>query len=170
VYSQLLLGLGAPDCLVVHQTVSRGAPDCVWCANRVQGEPAALGTRRRHTAIIHRTVRWCTGLSGDSSVAKSSLSGKVQRRTAKIHQTIRWCTELSGEPTVDCATVGSEIGGRYVWGTDIHRVHWKDKRPHERPKGPINRMVTPSWAWGGATRKADRHKSRSVRARMARQR
>jgi hypothetical protein len=26
VYSQLLLGLGAPDCPVVHQTVS-GAPD-----------------------------------------------------------------------------------------------------------------------------------------------
>jgi hypothetical protein len=26
VYSQLLLGLGAPDCLVVHRTVS-GAPD-----------------------------------------------------------------------------------------------------------------------------------------------
>jgi hypothetical protein len=56
-----------------------------------------------------------------------------------------------------------------LWGTDIPRVHWKDKRPHERLKGPINRKVTPSWAWGGATSKADRHKARSVRARMARQ-
>jgi hypothetical protein len=56
-----------------------------------------------------------------------------------------------------------------LWGTDIPRVHWKDKRPHERPKGPINRKVTPSWAWGGTTSKADRHKARSVRARMARQ-
>jgi hypothetical protein len=34
-----------------------------------------------------------------------------------------------------------------VWGTDIPRVHWKDKRPHERPKSPINSEVTPSWAW-----------------------
>jgi hypothetical protein len=42
-----------------------------------------------------------------------------------------------------------------VWGTDIPRVHWKDKRPHERPKGPINRKVTPSWAWGGTISKAD---------------
>jgi hypothetical protein len=67
------------------------------------GEQATLGTRRRRTAIIHRTVRWCTGLFGESSAAKSSLSGKVQRRTAKIHRTVRWCTGLSGEPTVDCA-------------------------------------------------------------------
>jgi hypothetical protein len=104
VYNQLLLGLGAPD--------------CVRCAKRVQGEPAALGTRRRRMAIIHRTVRWCTGLSGESSVPKSSLSGKVQRRTAKIHRTVRWCTGLSGEPTVDCATVDSEIGGRHVARTN----------------------------------------------------
>jgi hypothetical protein len=42
-----------------------------------------------------------------------------------------------------------------LWGTDIPRVHWKDKRPHEWPKGPINRKVTPSWAWGGTISKAD---------------
>jgi hypothetical protein len=98
--------------------LSGGALDSVRCARRVQGEPAALGTRRRRTAIIHRTIRWCTGLSGESSAAKSSLSGKVQRRTAKIHRTVRWCTGLSGEPTVDCATVGSEIGGRHVTRTN----------------------------------------------------
>jgi hypothetical protein len=89
VYSQLLLGLGAPD--------------SVRCARPASGEQATLGTRRRRTAIIHRTVRCCTGLSGDSSAAKSSLSGEVQRRTAKIHRTVWWCTGLSGEPTVDCA-------------------------------------------------------------------
>jgi hypothetical protein len=33
------------------------------------------------------------------------------------------------------------VGDRYP------RVPWKDKRPHERPKSPINREVTPSWAW-----------------------
>jgi hypothetical protein len=41
-----------------------------------------------------------------------------------------------------------------VWGTDIPRVHWKGKRPHERPKGPINRKAIPSWAWGGTISKA----------------
>jgi hypothetical protein len=30
VYSQQLLNLGAPDCLVVHRTVSGGAPNWVW--------------------------------------------------------------------------------------------------------------------------------------------
>jgi hypothetical protein len=49
-----------------------------------------------------------------------------------------------------------------VWGTDIPRVHWKDKRPHERPNGPINRKVIPSWAWGRTTSEADRHKAGSV--------
>jgi hypothetical protein len=90
----------------VHRTIR--------CARRVQGEPVALGTRRRHTTIIHRTIRWCTGLSGESSAAKSSLSGKVQRRTAKIHRTVRWCTRLSGEPTAASATVGHAIRGRRV--------------------------------------------------------
>jgi hypothetical protein len=106
-YSQLLLGLGAPD--------------SVRCARRVQGEPAALENRRWRTAIIHRTVRWCTGVSGELSAAKSSLSGKVQWRMAKIHRTIWWRTGLSSEPTVDCATVGSEIDGRHVARTNSRK-------------------------------------------------
>jgi hypothetical protein len=32
------------------------------------GELAALGFCRRRTAINHRTVRWCTGLSGEPTV------------------------------------------------------------------------------------------------------
>jgi hypothetical protein len=83
--------------------LSGGAPDSVRCARTSLGEQSALGTRRRCTTINHRTVRWCTGLSGEPSTAKSSLSGSDQRRTAKIHRTVRWCTGLSGEPTVDCA-------------------------------------------------------------------
>jgi hypothetical protein len=96
-------GLGTPDCLVVHRIVSGGAPDSVRCARTSLGEQSALGTRRRCTAINHRTVRWRTGLSGEPSTAKSSLSGSNQRRTSIIHRTVRWCTGLSGEPTVDCA-------------------------------------------------------------------
>jgi hypothetical protein len=100
----------------VHRTVSGGARDSVRCARTSLGEQFALGTRRRRTAINHRTVRWCTGLSDELSAAKSSLSGSVQRRTAIIHRTVRWCTGLSGEPMVgrairawrvDAPTVGS---------------------------------------------------------------
>jgi hypothetical protein len=70
--------------------LSGGAPDSVRCARTCLGEQSALGTRRQHTAINHRTVRWCTGLSGESSTTKSSLSANIQRRTTKIHWTVRW--------------------------------------------------------------------------------
>jgi hypothetical protein len=43
-------------------------------------EKAALGTRQRRTIIIHQTIRWCTGLSGESSAVNSSLSGNRKRR------------------------------------------------------------------------------------------
>jgi hypothetical protein len=78
----------------------------------------------------------------------------------------------SGHSTcsTEAGCLGSFILLLLVWGTDIPWVHWKDKRPHEWPKGPINRKVTPSWAWGGATIEADRHKARLVQAWMAPQR
>jgi hypothetical protein len=90
--------------LVVSPARSGCTGQCyVRCARPASGEQATLGTRQRRTTIIHRTIRWCTGLSGESSAAKSLLSGEVQRRTTKIHRTVWWCNRLSGEPTVDCA-------------------------------------------------------------------
>jgi hypothetical protein len=67
---------GTPDCPVVHRTMSGGAPD---------------------------NVRWCTGLSCESSTANSSFSGKATGDVAIIHWTVRWCTRLSGEPSVAIA-------------------------------------------------------------------
>jgi hypothetical protein len=52
----------------------------------------------------------------------------------------------------DYLKINPKIGG--LWGTYIPRVHWKSKRPHERPKGPINRKVILSWAWGGTISEA----------------
>jgi hypothetical protein len=66
-----LLGLGALDCSVVHRTVSGGAPDSVRCARTSPGEHPALGSRRRRTTINHRTVQWCTGLSGEPTVGRA---------------------------------------------------------------------------------------------------
>jgi hypothetical protein len=65
-------------------------------------EEAALGTRRRRTTIIHRTVQWRTGLSGESSAANSSLSGNEKGDVTIIHRTIWWCTGLSGGAS-DCS-------------------------------------------------------------------
>jgi hypothetical protein len=69
VYSQLLLSLGAPDCPVVHRTVS-GAPG--WA---LANWPLS-GIRRWCTTIIHRTVRWCIELSGEPTAARATV-GRV---------------------------------------------------------------------------------------------
>jgi hypothetical protein len=47
----------APDCPVVHRTVSGGAPDSVRCARLPRPKWPLSGIRRRRTAIIHRIVR-----------------------------------------------------------------------------------------------------------------
>jgi hypothetical protein len=48
--------------------LSLGAPDNVRCARLALVKRLLSGTRRRRTAIIHRTVQWCTGLSGEPTV------------------------------------------------------------------------------------------------------
>jgi hypothetical protein len=62
--AKTLHGLGAPDCPVVHRTVS-GAPG--W---RLVNCPLS-GIRRQRMAKIHRTVRWCTGLAGEPTVGRA---------------------------------------------------------------------------------------------------
>jgi hypothetical protein len=89
--------------LACHIGLSGGAPDSVRCARLVNGEVAGLGNRWSFTTIIHRTVRWCIGLSGESSATNLPLSGNGKGDMAIIHQTVRWCTGLSGEPTVASA-------------------------------------------------------------------
>jgi hypothetical protein len=46
-----------------------GAPDSVRCASLALVKRLLSRIRRRRTAIIHRTVRWCTGLSGEPTVS-----------------------------------------------------------------------------------------------------
>jgi hypothetical protein len=63
VYSQLLLSLGAPD--------------SVWCARLALANWPLSGIRWRRTAIIHRTVRWCTGLSGEPTATSATVNGQL---------------------------------------------------------------------------------------------
>jgi hypothetical protein len=68
---------GTPDCPVVHRTVS-GAPD--WSPVK---RPLS-GKDQRRTAIIHRTVRWCTGLSSEPTVASATVGRAIRgRRVAR---------------------------------------------------------------------------------------
>jgi hypothetical protein len=95
---------GTPDCPVVHRTVS-GAPH--W-------SPAnwpLSGKHRQHTAIIHRTIRWCTGLSGEPTVASATVGRQSAGEAwpaptvGRGHRTVR-CTNQPEDPTVDCARNG----------------------------------------------------------------
>jgi hypothetical protein len=63
---------------VVHRTVR-----CVISARaQVFGdELVALGKRIKHVAKIHRTVRWCTGLSGESTALAANGRLCDQRAT-----------------------------------------------------------------------------------------
>jgi hypothetical protein len=107
---------------VWHTGLSGGASDSVRCARLVRGELAALGIRRRRTAIIHRTVRWCTGMSGGAPECPVSQRSPAQRSAAQFtgdawpattvgwaHRTVQCapdsvrCANRPRGPTVGCA-------------------------------------------------------------------
>jgi hypothetical protein len=82
-------------CLVwVHRTVR--------CARLALANWLLSGFRRRHMAINHRTVRWCTGLSGEPTVGRANsrprnpraTRGKCQRSDGAPDCPV--CTGLSG--------------------------------------------------------------------------
>jgi hypothetical protein len=100
-----------------HTGLSDGAPDSVRCARLDLGELAALGFRRRRTTKIHRTVQWCTGPSGESSAANSSLSGKGKKRCGYNSPD---CPVSQRSPA---PTVGYEIYGRRMAAPTVSRGH-----------------------------------------------
>ena len=61
--------------------LSGGAPDSVRCARLASGNWLLSGFRRRRTAINHRTVRWCTGLSGEPTVGRANGRPRNPRAT-----------------------------------------------------------------------------------------
>jgi hypothetical protein len=81
------LGLVQPmSSLAWHTGLSGGAPDSARCARPAFGEHATLGKIRRRMAIIHRTVRWCTGLSGEPTAASATVDRTIRgRRMARAN-------------------------------------------------------------------------------------
>jgi hypothetical protein len=62
--------------LFSQSLLSLGAPDSVRCARLALVNLLLSGLRRRCTAINHRTVRWCTGLSGEPFTGELVTLGK----------------------------------------------------------------------------------------------
>jgi hypothetical protein len=124
--AKTLRSLGAPDCPVVHRTVS-GAPSWLW-----SNWPLS-GFRRRCTAKNHRTVRWANNRPRQRSAVQSARDAwpsqwsdgapdcpvctgqclvrqRLQIFNGRLRQfrkvictgqwtvPVRWCTGLSGAP------------------------------------------------------------------------
>jgi hypothetical protein len=126
VYSQLLLSLGAPD--------------SVRCARLALVERLLSGIRRRHMAIIHRTVRWCTGLSGEPTVGRANgrpRNPRVMRGRANglmgAPDSV-WCANGSKSSTVGHARIGKQSAPDSVrWCTGLSGAP------------PDRRQELPSW-------------------------
>jgi hypothetical protein len=83
---------------VCHRTVSGAPPDSVWCTRDSNSELLTFGNSRSHSAIIHWTVRCCTG------------------QCPVAHRTVRCASgaTTTSAPTVtcnciQCATVRAEV-------------------------------------------------------------
>jgi hypothetical protein len=114
-------------------------------------ELAALGFHRRRTTINHRTVWWCTGLSGgapDCPVSQLSAGPTVDRviRARRVaeptvrrgHRTVRCapdrvrCANGSESPTVGCAKIEKKSAPDSVrWCTGLSDA--PDDRRQELP-------------------------------------
>jgi hypothetical protein len=71
---------------VWHTGLSGGAPDSLRCARPASSEQATLGKVWRRTAIIHRTIQWCTGLSGEPTVASATVGRAIRgQRVARAN-------------------------------------------------------------------------------------
>jgi hypothetical protein len=113
-------------CSVWHTGLSGGAPDSVRCARLNSGEQTTLGKVWRRTAIIHRTVQWCTGLSGEPTVDCANgrpRNPRVTRDRANgqmgAPDSVR-CANGSNTATVDCANFGRKSGTGQC--TVVHRT------------------------------------------------
>jgi hypothetical protein len=120
------LGCEQPNLSSVwHTGLSGGAPDSVRCARLVRGELAALGIRRRRTAIIHRTVRWCTGLSGEPTVASATVGRAISgRRVAHSNGRLGtpYCPVCTGQCPVRQPTPRSNGRMCQIWKAIAHRT------------------------------------------------
>jgi hypothetical protein len=115
------LGIAKTQLSLAHRTV--------WCARLVSSELAALGRIWRCTAIIHRTVRWCPGLSGEPTTASATVGRAIRgRRVARANgrqgapDSIR-CANCHGAAMVICAKLGRRSApGMLQWlsGGPVH--------------------------------------------------
>jgi hypothetical protein len=113
---------------VWHTGLSGGAPDSVRCARLNSGEQTTLGIVWRRLAIIHRTVRWCTGLSGEPTVDCANGRQRDQRATRGLGQQIVGapdCPVCTGQCPVSQGDRCSNGQLSPIWKEIAHRTSYR---------------------------------------------
>jgi hypothetical protein len=98
-----------------------------WCTGQCPvrqvglRELAALGIRRRRTALIHLTVRWCTGLSGEPTIASANGRPRNLRATRGLLQ------RSAGVPDCPVRQSAQRSNGRIcqIWKEITHRTVYR---------------------------------------------
>jgi hypothetical protein len=106
--------------------LSGGAPDSVRCARLASVNWLLSGLRRWCTTINHRTVRWCTGLSGEPTVGRANGRPRNLREACGrangqkgAPDSVR-CANGSKTSTVGCARIGRKSAPDSVrWCTGL---------------------------------------------------
>jgi hypothetical protein len=92
-FSQRQLGLGAPDCPVVHRTVS-GVPGWRLSTGCSRVSSAAYDYKSPDCPVVHRTVRWANSRPGQRSAAESARDAWQSQRSeggtglSGVHRTV----------------------------------------------------------------------------------
>ena len=117
---------GAPDCPVVHRTVSGGAPDSVRCARLPRPKRPLSGFSPATSAKIHRTVRCAPDCPvSQRSAARSPRDTWLSQRSEEstglsgVHRTVR-CARSAVVGNGRLRLLRKEIGHRTVSG--VHRT------------------------------------------------
>jgi hypothetical protein len=111
--------------LVWHIGLSGGAPDSVRCARLSPVKRPLSGKDQRRTAIIHRTVWWCTGLSGEPRVASATVGHAIhERRVARTNgrQGAPDCPVCTGQCLVRHRARNCNGRLRLIWKAIAHRT------------------------------------------------
>jgi hypothetical protein len=111
-----------------------GAPDSVRCARLAGGEPAALGKTQKRTTIIHRNVRWCTGLSGEPTVTSANDRPRNPRATRGPQQQ---SVGHTGQCLVSQPTLRTNGRMRLIWKAIEHRTATVTVRCTTRQKASL---------------------------------
>jgi hypothetical protein len=110
--------------------LSGGAPDSVQCARLALPNWPLLGIRRRRTTIIHQTVRWCIGLSGEPTAASAMVGRAIRaQRVAPANGRLGAPDSVRYANGYNSATVGYAILGRR---STLDNEQWMSGAPHDR--------------------------------------